>query len=280
MSMQEFDFTNGTSDSNLNKYNGNPDYAIIYITTYLPFKNSEEHPYLYSGSSWCNNQHYLGSSWNHKYDHIWQVEVREHPERFHKEIVAVFDKKHITKEDLRKIESDFQKTMGHVKDKRYFNVSDRSGGPGITSEAAILLRAKDPEKWKKIDKESALKAAETMKNWSPERKKLRRERLSKAHKGRKITWNKELTEARLKRPKCTYYMVYTFQTPEGNINTAKQWTGLKTYLTDYNKNKPKVLKCSAERLVKEKSWKGFKILEIKQVNTEGKPDIIKYRNDS
>ncbi len=275
--MQGFTFTNNVMDKDLNKYIGDKRYAIIYETTYLPYVDSTEHPWLYSGSTWINKGCYLGSCLNQKYLQIWQEEIKEYPERFVKNVIAVFDKNKINKQQLRDYEALYQKHNDHANDPKYFNVSNRRGGAGVTSDYAIFLRQNDPEKWKKIDKDSAIKAKKTKSKWTEKQKEEHSKKISKALKGKvKHTWDTRRSE----RPGCVYYISYTIQTPEGEIKTIDKWDHFKEWLALYNKDKHKDLKCGLERLVKKKKWKGFTILEIKQVNTEGKPPVIKYQDES
>jgi group I intron endonuclease len=106
-----------------------------------------------------------------------------------------------------------------------------------------------------------------------------RNRQSEILKGRKCTWQKQLKEARHKRPLTVYSMLYSIQDPAGNIHKIYTWETLKNFLKSYNidNNIPFHKRISIEKLVREKETKEFKILEINRINENTKQMTIKYK---
>ena len=107
-----------------------------------------------------------------------------------------------------------------------------------------------------------------------------RQRMSKIMTGRKITWNAQLLESRHKRPLQVYSIYYTIQTPSGEIVVVHTWENLKTYLKEYN-NTNKIhrhKRIGPEQLIKNRSHRGFTLLQLKRINALDGKEVIKYQS--
>lgn len=260
--------------TSLNVFKGNPEYCIVYETTYTPGIDSGL-PFLYSGSTWRNTVGYVGSLTAKEYKQWWVTETAINAHNFIVNVLCALKKSNTTKEKLKDIEHSLQLKENHHINESYFNVNCRRGGPGSSKGYLASLRLKEPEKWKMVDKLSALKAAETKKKWSPERKKALSDRLSKAFKGRKNYWNAEIRKSR---PKRIYYSQYTIVI-EDKVHIVATYSKLRDFMKEFNNGKEKNKRVSPEYLTKHKNCvdKGIELIKIEQINTESGIIKTKYQ---
>lgn len=115
---------------------------IIYEVIYIPWANNNEgKPWIYSGSDYHNNPHYLGSassmskpSWagGLTVRQWWKYETKNYPERFIKTVLMEVSD-HITHTVLQSLESAIQKSEDHRNDTRYFNRTNKHFNSNRTS---------------------------------------------------------------------------------------------------------------------------------------------------
>ncbi len=103
---------------------------VLYEIHLLDRKEAGLKPWKYSGSSWHNNNKYMGSSCHPQYKrHLKESSNIE------KVIIQSFSKDDITKLQLRQIEAQWQKIENHKNDENYYNLTDSQIYPLITDDS-------------------------------------------------------------------------------------------------------------------------------------------------
>lgn len=106
----------------------------IYEITYKPWvNNTEDKPWIYSGSDYYDNPSYLGSAssknmyeWSEglSVGEWWKYNTKNNPENFEKNVLIECSNA-ITREELQALESAIQKSEDHRNNNKYFNRTNK-----------------------------------------------------------------------------------------------------------------------------------------------------------
>ena len=103
---------------------------VLYEIHFLDRKELGLNPWKYSGSSWSDNENYMGSSCHPDY----KKHLKE-SNNIKKVIIQNFSKNEITKSQLRELEAQWQKRENHKNDESYYNLTDSQIHPLITNKS-------------------------------------------------------------------------------------------------------------------------------------------------
>jgi hypothetical protein len=111
----------------------------LYEVHFLDRLEAGLNPWKYSGSHWNDRTDYFGSSTHKDYrDHL---KISMSVGKAKKIIVSYYNPGEITEEELRKAESVWQISEGHVLSDEYYNLTDRAHPVAITEESRGKISA-------------------------------------------------------------------------------------------------------------------------------------------
>lgn len=109
----------------------------LYEVHLLDRKEIGLNPWKYSGSNLNDNPDYMGSSSRPEYHEA--VKISRQLGKLRKVIISYYQPGEINLDELKRLESEWQKLEGHVNSEEYFNLTDRIHPVAITEESRMKI---------------------------------------------------------------------------------------------------------------------------------------------